>query len=487
YVGGGDYDYGYGIALDSQGCAVGTGFTRSSDFPTTPGCYDDSHNGNNDVFVFKLNADGSGLEYSTFVGGQGSDYGSGIALDSEGCAVVTGLTWSSDFPTTAGCFDDSRNGNSDVFVFKLNFIRPTAHIDSITPSPSVKNENTTLKGHGTDDGSIVRYVWNSSIDGEIHNGTEANFTCSNLSLGQHNITLRVQDNDGYWSDEALETLIITLKPTAFIDTISPNPALDIEDIHFSGHGNDSDGTIQGYQWNSSIDGVFGTEADFFCSNLSNGTHSISLRVQDNYGVWSNWTEWGEPLVITAKPMAIIDSITPNPAIEGEAIHFQGHGTDDGSITHYIWTSSIEGELHKGTESSFTTPDLSLGNHTISFRVQDDLGFWSLPATSRLIVTLKPIASIESISPNPAPPGTSVVFSGNGTDNGLIVRYVWKSSIDGPLYSGPNSTFTNSSLSVGLHTIYLKVQDDSGVWSEEVNTTLKAAIFSDFNPSLNPTP
>ncbi|MCK4614640.1 MAG: hypothetical protein KAU14_07545, partial [Thermoplasmata archaeon] len=120
FVGGGNYDCAYGIALDSHGCAVVTGITWSSDFPTTEGCYDDSYNGNNDVFVFKLSSDGSSLVYSTYVGGGDYDYGYGIALDSQGCAVGTGFTRSSDFPTTPGCYDNSHNGQSDAFVFKLS-------------------------------------------------------------------------------------------------------------------------------------------------------------------------------------------------------------------------------------------------------------------------------------------------------------------------------------------------------------------------------
>jgi len=125
FLGGRNYDGGTGISLDSDKNAYVTGSTSSPDFPTTDGCYDNSYNGSGetrgDVFVCKLNQHGSSLLYSTFIGGgNGSDGGRGIILDTENNAYVTGGTYSSDFPTTSACFDDSYNGNEDTFVFKLN-------------------------------------------------------------------------------------------------------------------------------------------------------------------------------------------------------------------------------------------------------------------------------------------------------------------------------------------------------------------------------
>jgi hypothetical protein len=96
-----------------------TGFTYSADFPTTPGALDTSANGNLDVFVSKLAASGASLVYSTYLGGADGDLGSGIAVDADGSAYVTGLTRSEDFPTTPGTLDVSYNGDGDAFVAKL--------------------------------------------------------------------------------------------------------------------------------------------------------------------------------------------------------------------------------------------------------------------------------------------------------------------------------------------------------------------------------
>ena len=126
FLGGSGSDYGYGIAVDASGNAYVTGYTYSSGFPPTPGAYDTSSNGDRDTFVTKLNAAGSGLVYSTFLGGYAADTGIGIAVDASGNAYVTGDTWWSyygDFPTTPGAYDRSFNGSygdSDAFVTKLN-------------------------------------------------------------------------------------------------------------------------------------------------------------------------------------------------------------------------------------------------------------------------------------------------------------------------------------------------------------------------------
>ena len=120
YLGGGGVDFGQGmaVAMDNDGNAYVTGFTNSPNFPTTPGAFQTINR--IDAFVTKLNRTGSALVYSTFLGGIGTDFGAGIAVDRDGHAFVTGGTDSPDFPTTAGAFDTSFNGGSDAFVTKLN-------------------------------------------------------------------------------------------------------------------------------------------------------------------------------------------------------------------------------------------------------------------------------------------------------------------------------------------------------------------------------
>ena len=128
YLGGISRDHATGIAVDAAGNAYVTGNTSSVQFPTTPGAYQTTFGGSNDVliyqgdaFVVKLDPTGSALIYSTFLGGSGDDIAYGIALDSSGNAYVVGATASTDFPTTPGAFQPTfGGGEAHVFVAKVN-------------------------------------------------------------------------------------------------------------------------------------------------------------------------------------------------------------------------------------------------------------------------------------------------------------------------------------------------------------------------------
>ena len=121
YLGGSDIDVGADIAVDAAGAAYVAGYTQSGNFPTTAGAFDTTFNGRGDAFVTKLNPAGSGLAYSTYLGGSDGDSGGVIAVDSAGAIDVIGDTGSADFPTTAGAFDTGYNGGGgDAFVTKLN-------------------------------------------------------------------------------------------------------------------------------------------------------------------------------------------------------------------------------------------------------------------------------------------------------------------------------------------------------------------------------
>jgi hypothetical protein len=121
FLGGWDSDKGFGIAVDGAGQAYVTGLTRSADFPASRGPgYDTSFNGDRDAFVVKLDTAGASLRYATFLGGNGEDWGTGIAVDGAGQVYVTGLTWSAGFPASLGPgYDTSLSGGGDAFVVKL--------------------------------------------------------------------------------------------------------------------------------------------------------------------------------------------------------------------------------------------------------------------------------------------------------------------------------------------------------------------------------
>ncbi len=120
YLGGTGWDKSVAVGVDTSYRAYVAGYLYSTDYPTTAGAYDRTHNGNRDGFVTRMNATGSGLDYSTFLGGSASDWIWGIAVDGGGRAYVAGSTTSSDFPTNASAYDPTFNGDTDGYVVRFS-------------------------------------------------------------------------------------------------------------------------------------------------------------------------------------------------------------------------------------------------------------------------------------------------------------------------------------------------------------------------------
>ena len=120
YLGGTGIDQGYGIALDSSGGVYVAGATASPNFPVTPGAVQPALHGFPDIFVAHINATGTGLLYSTYLGGSRENLAFALAVDSSGNAHVTGTTSSRDFPVTAGAIQSSFSGRVAGYAAKLN-------------------------------------------------------------------------------------------------------------------------------------------------------------------------------------------------------------------------------------------------------------------------------------------------------------------------------------------------------------------------------
>lgn len=123
YLGGGDREVGYSIAVDTSGNAYAIGETFSNDFPThNP--YQGTFGGIRDVFVTKFSPAGSTL-YSTYLGGSNGEQGNSIAVDASGNVFITGFTFSDNFPTL-NPFQAAHAGGQDAFIAKLDGTAPPA-------------------------------------------------------------------------------------------------------------------------------------------------------------------------------------------------------------------------------------------------------------------------------------------------------------------------------------------------------------------------
>jgi len=124
YLGGSGATQGLGIGVDSSSHAFVCGMTDAADFPTQ-NAYQKQIGGGNDFFISRLNASGSALDASTFLGGHADDSCAGVALDPSGNVYVSGSVsllnaGNPDFPTTAGAFGPQPFGEDDCVVAKFD-------------------------------------------------------------------------------------------------------------------------------------------------------------------------------------------------------------------------------------------------------------------------------------------------------------------------------------------------------------------------------
>ncbi|HKP53128.1 MAG TPA: SBBP repeat-containing protein [Chloroflexia bacterium] len=142
YLGGSDWDQAQSIAVDAQGNAYITGQTSSLDFPVY-NAYQPAIGGfGNDAFVTKLDPTGAALVYSTYLGGSATDNGYRVALDTDGSALVTGTTYSANFPLH-NPYQPARLGSTDAFVTRF------------TPNGQALTFSTYLGGTDVDYGNGI--------------------------------------------------------------------------------------------------------------------------------------------------------------------------------------------------------------------------------------------------------------------------------------------------------------------------------------------
>lgn len=138
YLGGGDLDGALRVVIDAAGRPIVTGYTLSTDFPVTANALQRKSAGEADAFVAMIDpaAGASGLIYSTYFGGSGSEVPLGITQDAAGNIYVTGYTLSTDFPVTANALQPAPNplGGESGFILRFNPARSSPDLSSYVTS-----------------------------------------------------------------------------------------------------------------------------------------------------------------------------------------------------------------------------------------------------------------------------------------------------------------------------------------------------------------
>ncbi len=283
---------------------------------------------------------------------------------------------------------------------------PVASLSHSPTDPSI-GELVTFDGSGSsdpDDGDFVdMYYFEWGDGGNSGWRTSSSASHSYNSAGTFTASLRVRDSDGLESNNP-DTVTVRVSsvptnraPTAVLSA-NPTTADTGQDIAFNGgSSSDPDGSVADY-WFDFGDGTntgWLATASVTHPFTSEGTYTATLKVRDDEGLQSENTGSAVISVVHTNeaPTATIGDISPNPAMVGQVITFKGTGTDtDGTIESYSWDSDLDGNI--GSTATFTTSTITVGTHTITFKVKDDSGDWSEVDTTTLVVKANSPFTIE---------------------------------------------------------------------------------------------
>lgn len=418
YMGGLGGDVGYGITVDSAGNAYVTGITGAY-FPTM-NPLQPNYGGNGDAFVSKLNPTGSALVYSTYLGGSGSEVGTGIAVDSAGDAYVTGYTGSTDFPTESP-LQPANGGSLDAFVAKIN------------GAGSALIYSTYLGGSGDDTGYGI------AVDGSGN----ACVTGSTNSLNFPTVT-PLQKSKSKLND-------------AFVSKLDPTGSALVNSTYLGGNSLDGGSGIAvdsagnayvagaTYSTNfSTTPGAFQTVCSGNCVNGDAFVSKIDVRPVPTTTLSSSLdpSTYGQAVMFTA---VVTSSFGAVP--DGETVTFMKGITALGT-----------GALSAGS-ASFTTTTLPVGTDSMKAVYGGDPQFGSSTsvAVSQVVSKATTNTTLTS-SQNPSTFGQSVTFTATvapefgGKITGTVTFYDGTTALKTLYQNGGVAKFTTSTLTKGTHTI-----------------------------------
>ena len=449
YLGGSGGDSGQGIAVDSAGNSYVTGYTTSANFPVTPGafqttCGNPSSCGN--TFVTKLNPTGSALVYSTYLGGSGvlayesANSGFGIAVDSAGNAYVTGRTYSTNFPTTQGAFQETCGGNNyqcthlgDAFVTKFN------------PTGSALVYSTYLGGKYQDAGQgiAVDTAGNAYVTGYT---TSANFPVTPGAFQR-------VCNSGAPSS-------CSLYGDAFVTKINPGGSGLVCSTYLGGSYIDEGNGIV-------VDGASNAYVTGYTTSINFPVTPGAFQTVCKSG--SN-CPYSSDVFVTKVPMLPATTTTltssPNPSTKEESVIFTAIvASAVGPPPNGETVSFMKGKTVLGTgmlsdgSASFTTSSLPGGTNSIIAVYAGDANFAASTAKAvKQVVDKASTTTTLASSLNPSNVGQSVTFTANvvpqygGIPTGTVTFYDGTTLLKTVGVNEGEAKYTTKTLTVGTHTI-----------------------------------
>jgi Beta-propeller repeat/Viral BACON domain len=451
YLGGSTYDYGYAVAADTDGNAYVAGETVSTDFPVVNAMQGVYGGGDSDGFVAKLAPDGSALLYSTYLGGTDYDYSYGVAVDSNGYAVITGQTDSTDFPTV-DAIQTNYGGWGDAFLTRLAADGSAVY-------------STYLGGNSSDSG--IGVAVDSSGNAYVTGGTSSsNFPTANpiqgSKAGSTNAFVSKLAPDGSAllystylggsiSDQG-QAIAVDASGNAYVAGSTSSTDFPIQDSFQSSYGGSTDAFVaklapdgsallySAYLGGSSSEGATGIAADADGNAYVSGyTQSTDFPTQN--AIQSSFGGSVDAFVAKIGPPAPVLSIDStslnftaieggsNPAAQAISVTNSGTGTLNWTASKtQSWLSldSASGAAPSTIHASVNVAGLTAGTYHDTITVTAT-GVSGSPAevAVTLVVTSNLVLSVDPLSlsftatlggSNPAAQNISIANSGSGTLN-----------------------------------------------------------------------
>jgi len=355
------------------------------------------------------------------------------------------------------------------------------------------------------DGTVANYEWYlNGISGTPFTTKSFTYTFNAARFIPYVVTLRVQDDDGAWSD--LANIGVKVNPPNIppIAVIKANPASNFSfapaSVTFSAAGSYDPDNIGGpliYAWDFG-NNSFSDQIEVATTYNSSGTYRVSLTVTDNLGATNTATL--DYIVKNNKPIAVLDTV-PSGTTQVQvntSISLTSQGSYDTDTNQFIngYKWLVDGINQNLNTPYFTTSFGNVGNHVVTLSVFDNLGLESDPVSKTIVVIPVPPANQNPIAIFGNEPsvtgyielkvGDSFTFDGTSSydpEDGSNITFEW--SIDG-VKSGYTSTFVNQFNTIGIFTISLVVFDTQKLSSTPA-TNLGKRYSVQVNVSAAPNP
>jgi hypothetical protein len=419
-----------------------------------------------------------------------------------------------DYTASLTVYDNFGLSNTTSHLVHINNRKPFAVITtSSTPTNNtivgIAPFTVTFDSGSYDlDGTIVNYEWYlNGLVATPFTTKSFTYTFNNATFTPYIVTLRVQDDDGDWSDLASIGVKVNAPNIPPVAVIKANPLSNTRQapvtVDFSGAGSYDPDNIGGsliYAWDFGNNGI-SDQVNAITTYDKPGTYTVTLTVTDNLGATN--TAKLDYIVKNSKPAAVLDTV-PSGITQVQintSVTFTSQGSNDPDtgqfINGYKWL--VDGVNQNSNTSTLSTSFSAIGNHVVTLSVFDNLGLESNSVSKTIFVVSAPPP--PPVNKNPIailgnePSVTGYIelkvgdtFTFDGTtsydpEDLSNITYEW--SVNG-VKSGFTSTFANQFTAVGVYTVSLVVFDTQKLASTPA-TNLGKRYTVDVNVSAAPNP